>query len=203
MQQPGGLLPDIASGLKEGAVAMNSAAILEEVTGARELLGEPESADFYRLGLAGCIDRLTVPLRRQGTCVHWETPHHGLEISASCASLLYRSAQVTLINTFRHSHATDVTVRLSAVFHGIRLTVADNGTGIRQGRAPHGARPVCGPCPRRLRKPAERSPSLRTPEPARLSPLRFPSTKPGIDCVGRPGGSLLPGRSPLADRALA
>ena len=116
---------------------MNSAAILEEVTEMRDLIGEPEPADFYRLGLAGCIDRLTVPLRSEGTCVHWETPHHGLEISASCASLLYRSAQVTLNNAFRHAHATDVTVRLSAVFHGIRLTVADNGTGIRQGAAPH------------------------------------------------------------------
>jgi two-component system, NarL family, sensor histidine kinase UhpB len=117
---------------------MNSAAILEEV-GEPELLDEPERADFYRLGLAGCIDRLTVPLRRQGTCVHWETPHHGLEISASCASLLYRSAQVTLKNALRHAHATDVTVRLSAVFHGIRLTVADNGTGIRKGTLPQGA----------------------------------------------------------------
>ena len=111
---------------------MNSPAILEEAAEARDVIAEPEPADFYRLGLAGCIDRLTVPLRRQGTCVRWETPHHGLEISASCASLLYRSAQVTLSNTFRHAHATDVTVRLSAVFHGIRLTVADNGTGMRR-----------------------------------------------------------------------
>lgn len=117
---------------------MNSAAILGEVTEVRDVIGEPEQADFHRLGLAGCIDRLTVPLRRQGTCVHWETPHHGLEISASCASLLYRSAQVALNNAFRHAHATDVTVRLTAVFHGIRLTVADNGTGIRQGTVVHG-----------------------------------------------------------------
>lgn len=118
---------------------MKSPAILEEVTEVRDLIGEPEPADFYRLGLAGCIDRLTVPLRRQGTCVHWETPHHGLEISASCASLLYRSAQVALNNAFRHAHATDVTVRLTAVFHGIRLIVADNGTGIHPGAALHGS----------------------------------------------------------------
>ena len=69
------------------------------------------------------------PLRRQGTCVHWETPHHGVEISSGCASLLYQSAQEALSNTFKHAHATDVTVRLAAVFHGIRLMVADNGTG--------------------------------------------------------------------------
>jgi signal transduction histidine kinase len=92
-----------------------------------------QPVDFHRLGLAGCIDRLTAPLRRQGTCVHWETPHHGLEISSSSASLLYRTAQEALSNTFRHAHATDVTVRLCAVFHGIRLTVADNGTGFEGG----------------------------------------------------------------------
>ncbi|MDQ1596165.1 MAG: two-component system, NarL family, sensor histidine kinase UhpB [Arthrobacter pascens] len=111
---------------------MNSSASLGGVAGARGTVGVPESADFHRLGLAGCIDRLTAPLRRQGTCVHWETPHHGLEISASCASLLYRSAQEALNNAFRHAHATDVTVRLTAVFHGIRLTVADNGNGFGQ-----------------------------------------------------------------------
>lgn len=139
MQQPG-MVPGTAPGRKESAAGMNSAAILEDVTEARDLIGEPEPADFYRLGLAGCIDRLTVPLRRQGTCVHWETPHHRLEISAGCAALLYRSAQVALNNAFRHAHATDVTVRLSAVFHGIRLTVADNGAGIRQGAGSPGLR---------------------------------------------------------------
>lgn len=108
---------------------MTTAATLEEVTDVGGVITDRQPVDFHRLGLAGCIDRLTAPLRRQGTCVHWETPHHGLEISASSASLLYRTAQEALSNTFRHAHATDVTVRLSAVFHGIRLTVADNGTG--------------------------------------------------------------------------
>lgn len=150
---------------------MNSPAIHEEVAETRDLIGEPEPADFYRLGLAGCIDRLTVPLRRQGTCVHWETPHHSLEISASCASLLYRSAQVTLNNAFQHAHATDVTVRLSAVFHGIRLTVADNGTGIRQSALPHGSArhqaagiASAGSTPLQAVSPGDglRSPGLRT-----------------------------------------
>lgn len=106
-----------------------NAATLEEATEVGGVITDPQPVDFHRLGLAGCIDRLTAPLRRQGTCVHWETPHHGLEISASCATLLYKSAQVALSNTFKHAHATDVTVRLSPIFHGIRLTVADNGTG--------------------------------------------------------------------------
>ncbi|UKA53783.1 ATP-binding protein [Arthrobacter sp. FW305-BF8] len=108
---------------------MNQSATLEEVVEVGGVITDRQPLDFYRLGLAGCIDRLTVPLRREGTCVHWETPHHGVEISSGCASVLYQSAQEALSNTFRHAHATDVTVRLTAVFHGIRLMVADNGTG--------------------------------------------------------------------------
>ena len=108
---------------------MNQSVALEEVVAVGGVITDRKPLDFHRLGLAGCIDRLTVPLRRQGTCVHWETPHHGVEISSGCASLLYQSAQEALSNTFKHAHATDVTVRLAAVFHGIRLMVADNGTG--------------------------------------------------------------------------
>src|ERR687889_2392483 len=110
----------IGKGPQGSGGVMNQSATLEEVVEVGGVITDRQPLDFYRLGLAGCIDRLTVPLRRQGTCVHWETPHHSLEISASCASLLYRSAQVTLNNALRHAHATDVTVRLSAVFHGIR-----------------------------------------------------------------------------------
>jgi two-component system sensor histidine kinase UhpB len=108
---------------------MNRSVALEEVVEVGGVITDRQPLDFYRLGLAGCIDRLTVPLRRQGTCVRWETPHHGVEISSGSASLLYQSAQEALSNTFKHAHATDVTVRLAAVFHGIRLMVADNGTG--------------------------------------------------------------------------
>lgn len=108
---------------------MNQSAILEEVVEVGGVITDRQPVDFHRLGLAGCIDRLTVPLRRQGTCVRWETPRHGVEISSGCASLLYQSAQEALSNTFKHANATDVTVRLASVFHGIRLMVADNGSG--------------------------------------------------------------------------
>lgn len=144
---------------------MTTAATLEEVTDVGGVITDRQPVDFHRLGLAGCIDRLTAPLRHQGMCVHWETPHHGLEISASCASLLYRTAQEALSNTFRHAHATDVTVRLSAVFHGIRLTVADNGPGFEV--------PCSAPCPPRFRKPAGPSPSRLLPARALQSPSPF------------------------------
>lgn len=85
--------------------------------------------EFRTWGLAGCIYGLAMPLRQQGVRVHLETPHHGLEISAACAILLYRAGQEILANAFRHSNATEMTVRLEAVYHGIRLTISDNGIG--------------------------------------------------------------------------
>jgi two-component system sensor histidine kinase UhpB len=85
--------------------------------------------DFHALGLAGCIDRLTTPLRRTGTSVQWETPHHGIEIPAVCAALLYHAAQETLVNACKYAHATQLVIRLAAVYHGIRLDISDNGVG--------------------------------------------------------------------------
>jgi signal transduction histidine kinase len=100
------------------------------------------TVDFHTLGLAGCIDKLTAPLRQQGVAVHWETPHHGIEIPASCAALLYQAAQETLTNAFKYSRATALTVRLAAVFHGVRLTITDDGAGFstegHSGRNSHG-----------------------------------------------------------------
>ncbi|UZX04903.1 ATP-binding protein [Arthrobacter sp. CDRTa11] len=87
------------------------------------------AVDFHTLGLAGCIDKLTAPLRQQGVAVHWETPHHGIEIPAACAALLYQAAQETLTNASKYSRATALTVRLAAVFHGVRLTITDDGVG--------------------------------------------------------------------------
>src|SRR4029453_12756143 len=108
---------------------MKTAPALDEVTAVNGVITDKHPVDFHALGLAGCIDRLTAPLRRQGVAVHWETPHHGIEIAASSASLLYQAAQEALSNAFKYAHASDVTVRLAAVFHGIRLIVTDNGSG--------------------------------------------------------------------------
>lgn len=107
---------------------MSQATALVEGTAAGVITDELTVA-FHTLGLAGCIDKLTVPLRQEGVSVRWDTPHHGVEIPVACAALLYQSAQETLTNVFKYSHATEVTVRLAAVFHGIRLTVTDNGVG--------------------------------------------------------------------------
>ncbi|HEU4668130.1 MAG TPA: ATP-binding protein [Arthrobacter sp.] len=93
------------------------------------VLTDQHPVDFHTLGLAGCIDRLTGPLRQHGTAVRWDTPHWGIEIPADCASLLYQSAREALSNAYKYSEASRLTVQLAAVDHGIRLVVSDDGTG--------------------------------------------------------------------------
>ncbi|MDT0170954.1 ATP-binding protein [Pseudarthrobacter sp. BRE9] len=104
-------------------------ALDNEVTTVGGVLTDKQPLDFHTLGLAGCIDRLTAPLRQRGTAVHWDTPHWGIEIPADCASLLYQSAREALSNAFKFSSASTLNIQLSAVDHGIRLVVADDGTG--------------------------------------------------------------------------
>lgn len=89
----------------------------------------PSHLDFHALGLAGCIDRLTEPLRREGTAVRWETPHHGIDIPAASAILLYHAAQETIRNAHRHAKPTELTIRIAAVYHGVRLVITDSGSG--------------------------------------------------------------------------
>lgn len=118
---------------------MSHSAILDQGS-AREVITDDLAKEFHALGLAGCIDKLTVPLRREGVSVHWETPHHGVEIPVSSAGLLYQAAQETLANAFKYSHATHLTVRLAAVCHGVRLTVTDNGVGFSPASQPAGGK---------------------------------------------------------------
>ncbi|MFP5313646.1 MAG: sensor histidine kinase [Actinomycetes bacterium] len=100
-----------------------------EVTTVGGVLTDLHQVDFHTLGLAGCIDRLTAPLRQRGTAVRWDTPHWGIEIPADSAALLYQSAREALSNAFKFSSASTVSIQLSAVDHGIRLVVSDDGTG--------------------------------------------------------------------------
>jgi signal transduction histidine kinase len=126
-------------GCKEAGKAVNHSATLDQGS-AGSVITDDLSDEFYALGLAGCIDKLTVPLRQEGVSVHWETPHHGIEIPASSAGLLYQAAQETLANAYKYAHATDLTVRLAAVYHGVRLTVTDNGVGFSQASQSTGGR---------------------------------------------------------------
>jgi len=107
----------------------NQTAFDGDVVAVGGVLTDQHPVDFHTLGLAGCIDRLTGPLRQHGTAVRWDTPHWGIEIPADCASLLYQSAREALSNAYKYSEASRLTVQLAAVDHGIRLVVSDDGTG--------------------------------------------------------------------------
>lgn len=109
---------------------MTHAPVLDDVIADVRGTADDLRADFHALGLAGCIDRLTTPLRQGGTSVRWQTPHHGIEIPATTAALLYHCAEEILGNAVKYAQATQVTVRLAAVFHGVRLVIMDNGIGL-------------------------------------------------------------------------
>lgn len=119
---------------------MSQEAILEERT-ADGLVTDDQAGDSHTLGLAGCIDELTVPLRQSGVSVHWETPHHNVEIPSACAALLYWAAQETLNCALKYSQATELTLNLTAFDRRVRLTIADNGHGSQRqllGGSEHG-----------------------------------------------------------------
>ncbi|WP_454700018.1 sensor histidine kinase [Arthrobacter humicola] len=96
---------------------------------ASRVITDDQATDVHALGLAGCIDELTVPLRQSGVRVHWETPPHGVQVPAACATLLCQAAQEILNCAFEYSQATELTIHLTAVDHGVRLTMTDNGVG--------------------------------------------------------------------------
>ena len=119
---------------------MDQAEAQAEVMTVKGIIQDQHPVDFHALGVAGCIDRLAEPLRRSGVQVSWEIPHLGIEISSASAGLLYHVAQETFSNTLNYAGASELTVKLNAVYHGIQLTVRDNGKGFEIHAAPSGRR---------------------------------------------------------------
>lgn len=104
---------------------MGQGPALDERT-AGGVITDDQASNFHTLGFAGCIDKLTVPLRQGGVSEYWETPHHSVEIPAPGTALLYQAAQETRNCAFKYSQATELTLHLRAVDHGVRLTITDN-----------------------------------------------------------------------------
>ncbi|MFJ4029744.1 sensor histidine kinase [Paenarthrobacter sp. NPDC089989] len=119
---------------------MDQAEAPTDVMAVKGIIQDKHPVDFHALGVAGCIDRLAEPLRRSGVEVHWDIPHHGIEISSASAGLLYHVAQETFSNTLNYADASQLTIRLNAVYHGIQLTVSDDGNGFEIHAAPSGRR---------------------------------------------------------------
>ncbi|XAS66411.1 ATP-binding protein [Micrococcaceae bacterium Sec5.7] len=103
--------------------------LCDEVVAVRGVLTDTHPVDFYALGVAGAIDRLTLPLRERAIVVRLETPHHGMEVDRKSAMLLYRAAQELLSNVYKFAEASAVTVRLGCVSHAVQLKVTDDGAG--------------------------------------------------------------------------
>jgi two-component system sensor histidine kinase UhpB len=115
-------------------------AALDEGT-VSDIIPDDQASAFRALELAGCIDKLTIPLRQDGILVRWETPHHDIKIPADRAALLYQAAQDTLTGALKYSQATKLTLGLEAVDQGIRLTITDDGFGFQRqllGGSKHG-----------------------------------------------------------------
>jgi signal transduction histidine kinase len=53
-----------------------------------------------------------------------------MEIDSRTATLLYVSARETVDTLLVRASATQVVIRLAAVYHGVRLTIEDNGTTV-------------------------------------------------------------------------
>lgn len=107
---------------------MSTSPAIANGTSSCEATTDVQQVDFYGMGLAGCIARLAVPLREQGTVIRWETPHHGMDVSLAAALLLYRSAQEILAVILECADAAEVTIRLASVWHGVELRIThDSG----------------------------------------------------------------------------
>lgn len=89
---------------------------------------DPGQADLQALGLVGCIDRLTVPLRDRGTGIRWEAPHHAMEVKSDTAILLYQVARRVLHSIVEGAETATVHIRLASTNHGIRLSIAEMNT---------------------------------------------------------------------------
>lgn len=118
--------------------------LADEVVAIHGVLTDKRPIDFHGAGVAGTINRLTIPLRERGIAVQLETPHHGMAIDRASAALLYRCAQELLSNIYKYAEATTVTVRLASTYHGIQLRVADDGVGFNVPRATTGRRSGMG-----------------------------------------------------------
>ena len=78
-------------------------------------------------------------MERTGIEVAYESDHHS-RLPDEAETHLFRIAQEALTNVARHSEATKVTMALRAEGGDVRLTVTDNGKGLRKGPTPAGAR---------------------------------------------------------------
>jgi two-component system, NarL family, sensor histidine kinase UhpB len=94
---------------------------------------EPRPEALDDLGLVNALIALCSRVARQGGVevrreLEWQLP----ALSPEVELVIYRVAQEALTNALRHAHGTEVTVALNANNGHVVLSVADNGTGLRE-----------------------------------------------------------------------
>ncbi len=102
----------------------------------RDLASSLLPAAYVPDDLRTALTELVTQLRGGGAAaVAVEVESHA-GLPDDTAALLHRVARELLRNTFRHSDATQIDVRVVPTEHGLVLTVSDDGVGFDPGRAP-------------------------------------------------------------------
>jgi signal transduction histidine kinase len=115
---------------QEGADVLGEAATaLRGSAGSlRSLLVEIYPPDLQRAGLASALGDLAARLRPRGIDVRIGVPDE-LDVPPETATLLFRTAQETLLNVAKHAGARVVEVTVTAAADRVVLDVADDGIG--------------------------------------------------------------------------
>ena len=123
---------DLREGLREAKGVTQQA-----LDGVRRLSQKLHPNVLNDFGLEGAVEWHVTQIREQtGLDVHYEKPRASLaQVESERAIHIYRVLQEALSNVLRHSGATKVHVRLSALRGRLRLEVQDYGAGLPPGEA--------------------------------------------------------------------
>ncbi|HSC74498.1 MAG TPA: histidine kinase, partial [Gaiellaceae bacterium] len=102
----------------------------------RTLLLEIHPPNLRSAGLAAALRDLLAPLSARGIDTELEITD-GLEVGADTELLVFRAAGEAIRNVQRHASATAVRVRLDTSGRSVRLTVVDDGVGLRSAEREH------------------------------------------------------------------
>lgn len=96
-------------------------------------------------GLSIALRELAANLEAQtGISCSFEDDGDGLALNTEQSMHLYRITQEALNNATRHAQASRIRITLSRKDHRYRLTIRDNGKGMRKARADDGPRRETG-----------------------------------------------------------
>jgi two-component system, NarL family, sensor kinase len=105
-----------------------SAALRESVGSLRTLLVEIYPPNLERAGLESALADLAARLRPRGIDVRIDVPE-ALDLPLETATLLFRTAQESLLNIAKHARATTVEVTVTQHPDRLLLEITDDGVG--------------------------------------------------------------------------